>query len=272
MVSKTAQVQFSGVAVFRSVTHIGVQHPAFSHTFLHGKVQYGFLLTVINSGYTAIVALAVVRLYLVHHLCGQVLHGHLGVVVEEFLSAHHDFLYGLTVNLDGSVVLHLRSGQFAHQFFQVGTFGQTVCRTVIHKSVFLHLHLCGTGCHFCGVHQLGILQQCHGAYVCLLLLLVKCEVAEQGLIAHVCDTQDIVSRLYRWQFEFSVLTRLDARGLRAVLRMQQHHRSKRQRLAFHCAIHHFSRHGNLLRQDRGNAQAHEHNPQKFPLHYYCFFV
>ena len=119
MVCKAAQVHLSGVTVFRAVSHVCVQHPSFLHALLYGQVQYGLFLAVVNAGNAAVVALAVIRFYLVHHLCGQVLHGHLGVVVEEFLSAHHDFLYGLSVYLDGTVVFHFCSGQFAHQFLQV---------------------------------------------------------------------------------------------------------------------------------------------------------
>ena len=110
IIGETADICLCGVSVFRTVAQVHVDEPAFLHALLHGKVEHCLLLAVVNTTDAAIVALLVVRLYLLHHLRGDVLHRHLGVVREEFLTSHHNLADSLSVYLDGSVVLNLGTG------------------------------------------------------------------------------------------------------------------------------------------------------------------
>ena len=119
IVCVSADIGLCGIAVFCTIAHVSIDEPAFLHTFLHGQVEYGLLIAIVDTCDTAVVALFVVRLNLFNHLRGDILHSHLGVVVEEFLTTYHDFRHSLTVNLNGTVFAHLCTRQLPYQFFQI---------------------------------------------------------------------------------------------------------------------------------------------------------
>ena len=132
MVQKTVHIQSYRVKVGRNragnrivflfsfcwctIGKVNVRNPSLSHSFLNGKVQHGLFLSVVNTCYAAVVTLALVGFQLLNHLAGQVLHSHLGIVLEELLTLHHNLADALTVYLYVSLIIHLCSRQFLHQF------------------------------------------------------------------------------------------------------------------------------------------------------------
>ena len=114
VVQYSHHVQSAGVSVLCAITAFHSHHPALFHALLYGQVQYSFLFAVVNSGNTAVVALSVIGLYVLHHLCGDVLHGQFGVVSEELLAVYHNPLDGLAVVRDGAVLCHLHARQFLY--------------------------------------------------------------------------------------------------------------------------------------------------------------
>ena len=110
VVEEAVDVGFGRVSVFGAIAHIHVGYPALLHILFHCEVKHSLLLAVIDAGDAGIVTLLVVCLYLLHHLGGQVLHGHLGVFLEELLTLYHHLRHRFAVDLDGSVVAHLCTG------------------------------------------------------------------------------------------------------------------------------------------------------------------
>ena len=236
VVGVSADVSLGRVSVLGAVAHVGVDEPPLLHALLDGQVQYGLLLAVVDAGDAAVVALLFVRLQFFHHLCRDVLHGHLCVVGKEFLAVHHDFRHRLAVDLDGSVVAHLGTGQFLHQFLQVRALGHAEGTGVEDKRVLLHLHLSQLGRHGSLLHHLGILLQGDGAQVEGLLLSGEGYILILSHVSHVRDAQQILSELREWHVHAAVHVAHDAGHLCAVLRIEQYDGSSRQGLV-QSAVH-----------------------------------
>ena len=116
--------------------------------------------------------MSVISLDILHHLCGDVLHGQFGVVAEKLLAIHHNPFDGLAVVCDGAIFGYFHAWQLLYQFLQYGSFGHAEGIGIEHESVRLHLHLCQSGYDISLLHQLGIFCQGYVANVCLLGLLV----------------------------------------------------------------------------------------------------
>ena len=111
--------------------------------------------------------------------------------------------------------------ELAHQFLQIGTFGQAVGRAVVYKGVLLHFHLCGAGGHLGLFHQFGILQQDEDAGIFLAVLLCEGQVLEDGLVAHIGDAQDVIAGCHSRQFEGAVVACLHTCSHGAVFGCEQ---------------------------------------------------
>ena len=103
-VGKAVHHETTRIAVFRTVSEIYIRQPAFLHFRLHREVNHRFFFPVIDTCHARVVALTVVCLDFLYHVGRQVLHRHLGVVIEEFLAVYHDSLHFLSVDGDGSVL------------------------------------------------------------------------------------------------------------------------------------------------------------------------
>ena len=131
----------AAIALLCTGSQVGVQHETFVHAALDAEVEHRFLLTVVDTAHTSQVTLLVVGFHALHDTGGQILQGRLRVARHELLAVHHDFLHLLTVDGDLSVVVHLGTGQFSHQFFHHRAFRRAIGRRVIYKSVCLDGHL-----------------------------------------------------------------------------------------------------------------------------------
>ena len=118
VIHKAMQVGLERIAVLGAASFVEIEQPALLCALLQGEVEHGLLFAIIYTRDARVVALAVVGLELLHHLGGQVLHGHLGVVVEELLALDHYLAHGLAVYLDGAVFVHLGTGQLLHQLLE----------------------------------------------------------------------------------------------------------------------------------------------------------
>ena len=142
-----ATEQTTGIAMLGTHTHVGIDHRTTVHTWLHTKVEHRLFFTVFDTADTRQVTLLIIGLNLVDNAGRQVLHSGLGVAGHELLTVDKDLLHLLTVNLDGTVVAHLRTGQTSHQFLYHRTFGRTESAGIINEGIGLHRHLGGTGSH-----------------------------------------------------------------------------------------------------------------------------
>ena len=82
------------------------------HRGLHGEVDNGLFLAVVNSGELSLLRLLLDNLHFLHHLGRDVLGGELRVVHEECLAVYVDSGYILAVCGDGSVRADLDSREF----------------------------------------------------------------------------------------------------------------------------------------------------------------
>ena len=223
MVQESVDVGLARISVLGTISQVHVHHPTFLHLFLDSKVQYCLLLSVVDACYACVVALLIISFYLLYHLGGKVLHGHLGVLFEEFFSFHHHLGYGLSVYLDGTVVTYFSSREFLDQFLQCRAFGQLVCVGIIYKGVGLHLHLCH-GCDHLGfLQQAGIFLQGNGAHVYFLLALLKSDVLPLRDVSHEGEAHDVFACLHIRQAKLTLVVGRDTCHLCAVLGTEQHY-------------------------------------------------
>ena len=140
------------IAVFRAASDVRIAEPSGVHLFLHGQVQDGFFLAVIDAGDAGQVRLLVVGLQLLNHLHGQVLQAGGHVSAEELLAVHQYLGYVFPVDFHVAVIVHLGAGQLLYQLLQRGALGRSVGIRVELHGVFHHLHLWGFG-HYDGFGQ-----------------------------------------------------------------------------------------------------------------------
>ena len=128
---------------------ISIQHESLVHTPFDTEVEYGFLLTVINTTDTGEVTLLVVSLHPLHDRGGQVLHSGLGITSHKLLTINQDFLHLLTIDRHFTVIINLCTRQFTYQFLDDRALGGTIGRGVIYKGILFHCHLGCLSCYCC---------------------------------------------------------------------------------------------------------------------------
>ena len=77
------------------------------HALLHGEVDDGLVIAVVDAGELGLLGLLLHDLHLLDHLRGKVLGSELGIVQEEGLAVDGDLRDGLAVRGDGTVVIDL---------------------------------------------------------------------------------------------------------------------------------------------------------------------
>ena len=97
------------VAVVGAVSTGDVAKPAVVHALLHGEVDHGFFLAVVNSGEACEVALAIDHLELIHHLHGDILRGNFRVVGKKFLAVDENLGHFLALGCDFAVGAHFHA-------------------------------------------------------------------------------------------------------------------------------------------------------------------
>ena len=127
----------ASITVFGTGCQVGINHDTLVHTGLNTKIEDGFLFTVLNTGNTSHIALLVVCLDVIDDVCGQILHGCLGIACHELLTVNKDFLHLLTINLNRTIVAHLGTGETTHQLFNNRAFGRTIGSGIINEGVLL---------------------------------------------------------------------------------------------------------------------------------------
>ena len=256
------------VAVLRASGHVGVAEPAGIHLLLHGEVEHGLLLPVVDAGDAGQVGLLVISLQVLDDVHGQVLQPGGHVAAEELLAVHHYLGHVLAVYLHVAVVVNLGSGQLLHQLFEHGSLGGAVGRGVVLQRVLHDLHLRGLAHDHRFAQQHGIrlhLQRAH-------LLRTRGGGEPEGkvtaLVAHVGHLQQIVAHLGTRQDKGTVGRGGHARHKRAVGQSQQLHTGLDYRLA--GVVYHTARHRPSLGRLRKcgqccHAKQHEHHNLSFHL-------
>ena len=118
LVGEAIHEELAGIAFLRTIRQVGIRYPRFVELTLRRDVEHGGFLAVVNACQFGIVAGLVVSLDAVHHFNGQVLHGHLGVALEEVFAVDEEFLDLLAVPGDFAVIAHLHAGQLLHECFE----------------------------------------------------------------------------------------------------------------------------------------------------------
>ena len=129
------------ITTARSCCQVGIHHISPVHATLDTEVENSFLLTIVNTAHSRQITLLVIGSYALNDRGGQVLHGSLRVACHKFLTVNQNFLHLLTVNGYLSIVVHLGTRQFLHQFLHYGALRCAVSRGIIYKGVFLQRHL-----------------------------------------------------------------------------------------------------------------------------------
>ena len=91
---------------------------AVHHALLHGEVNDGFVVAVVNAGKFGLFALLLDDLDLLHQLGGEVAGGQLGVVQEESLAVDGDFLDGFAVGGDAAVFAYFNARELLQEVYE----------------------------------------------------------------------------------------------------------------------------------------------------------
>ena len=116
MSTKTVYIGIGRITVFRTQSTIQVPKPTLIHTFLYRQIKYGFLFTIINTFYTCIIRLSIIRIDSFNHAYRQILQSGLYITTKEFFSIHHDFFHFLAINFHVSVIINFSTWKFLDQF------------------------------------------------------------------------------------------------------------------------------------------------------------
>ena len=115
----------------------GVAKHAVHHAALDGKVDDGFLLTVIDAGEFGLFALFLYHLHLLHQLGRDVLGGQLGIVQEEGFAGDGDLGDGFPVGSDGAILGHFNARELLQEIHQHVVVADLERRSVILYGIFL---------------------------------------------------------------------------------------------------------------------------------------
>ena len=133
------------VAALVTYTQVDVGNQTLVHTLLHTEVEHGLFLAIIDTGYLREITLFIVRLDLVDDAGRQVFQGSLGITRHKLLAIHENLLHFLTIDLDGTVVANLCTGQTLDKFLYHRTFRCTVGCRIIDEGILLQAHLLSHG-------------------------------------------------------------------------------------------------------------------------------
>ena len=194
-VHEARQAKVAGVAAMGAYSAVEVQAPSLAHPLADGEVEHGLLLAVVDTRDTGVVALAVVGLDLTDHAGFQVLQGCLGVAAEELFLVDQDLLDLLTIDLNGTFLGDLGTGELLQQSLEVGACGHTEGVGVIDEGVGLHFHLRGLGGDHGVLQQPGIVLQHNLSQQHTAVLLRQVQRAPRGLVAYIRNTQQVVADL-----------------------------------------------------------------------------
>ena len=176
--------------------------PTILHTLLDGKVEYCFLLTVVDTSDTCKVALTLIRLDAVDDVSVEVLHCHLRVVEEEFLTVNENLVDALAVNLHVTVIVNFRSWKTLNEFFKSRTSRYSVGRSVIDQRVARNLHLCSICSNLCLLEHHSVSLQGDVSHIDILLLLLgQVKWQNSCLITNVRNFESIFPFLYTFYFK-----------------------------------------------------------------------
>ena len=140
-----------GISAVSANSEVNVAKEASVHAPFQSEVEHGLLIAIVNAGDAREVAFLIICLDAIDDGGRQVLEGGLGIARHEFLAIDEDFLDFLAINLDFTIVVHLGTGKFLHQFLYDRPFGCPIGGCVIDKGVLLDHHL---GCHAGGRYGL----------------------------------------------------------------------------------------------------------------------
>ena len=145
MTGKTADTCIGRISVFGSSSGIQVSNPTLVHPLLDGQVQHHFFFTIVDTCNTGIIGLSFIRIDFFNHADRQILQTRLHITAKEFLAINQNPLDLLTIHLYITIVVHLGTRKFLHQFFQHGTFRRTISCRIISQSIARYRHLCRFG-------------------------------------------------------------------------------------------------------------------------------
>ena len=114
-----------------------VAEHAVHHTLLHGEVDDGFVVAVVDAGKFGLLTLLLDDLYLFHQFGGQVAGSQLRVVQEEGLAVDGDLGDGFAVGGDAAVFAHFNAGELLEEVHQHIVVRDLERRGVVLDGVFL---------------------------------------------------------------------------------------------------------------------------------------
>ena len=153
------------VAVFSTTSYVEVHQPTLVHTLLHGKVEYSFFFTIVDTGQASSIRLLVVSLDAVDHFYRQVLQTCSYVATKEFLTAYQELAYLLTIDFNVTAIINFCTRKLTHQFFEHSTLWCTISSCVIQQCIFRYLYLSSFSSYHGFFQHNGIGFQCNSTDV-----------------------------------------------------------------------------------------------------------
>ena len=100
-----------------AATQVEVGHVAAVHTFLNREVEHGFLLAILDTGDTRLIALLIVELHVLDDAHGDILECRLNIAQHKFLSVEENLFHSLSVDGDITLLIHISPRHTLYQFF-----------------------------------------------------------------------------------------------------------------------------------------------------------
>ena len=208
------------------------------HALFETEVQHRCFLIVLNTCDTGEVTLLVVGLHLVHNRCRQILHGRLRVARHELLSVHLHLTHLLTVDGHRTVVAHLSTWQFLHQFLHHGALWRTIGCSIIDSRVLYDCHAHSLSRNGRILQHDGIRAYHHLSEIHIGRILQR-HIFLFPLITHAGEPHHVASVLFHFQHKRPVVTRQSPRHESRILFRKQLNSNLRHRF-FCVAVHHIS--------------------------------
>ena len=127
-----------------AATQVEVGHVAAVHTFLNREVEHGFLLAILDTSDTRLIALLIVELHVLDDAHGDILECRLDIAQHKLLTIQQNLLNLLTVDGDVAILIYLGTRNTLDELLDRRALGSTVGLRVIQDGILFNDDLCGT--------------------------------------------------------------------------------------------------------------------------------